>query len=208
LGFTLLLATTAYALWIKRRSSFSTVLVAVLTLVVIAPIAQHRIFQVLYPLDRAALYFFPLAAIAMFFFLHERQYIRRPFTRACTVIVIAAMVVHIALTANVTQTYLWPYDRDTRSAMLDIGRHFKATGQSHEVNLGNFWAFEPAMNYYRKQLQYDWLTPATRDPVILESHDVVYCYTEELTGQPGNYEILERYPAVGTVLIRVKHLSE
>jgi hypothetical protein len=208
----LLVATAAALLRIRSegRISFAGILAAVLVLAILAPVLQHHLFKTLYPTDRTALYYLHIACLAGVFLLDEGAHPRRigrALTTICSLIVIVAMLFHFSKTANLTKTYIWAYDAATRQVMLDIGEYFDSAGRPQRVTLANFWAFEPSINYYRARLGYDWLTPANREDVVLAGHDLVYCFPKQLENQEGSYEVLHRYPSVGTLLGRVTRKS-
>jgi hypothetical protein len=194
----------------ENQVSFSGILTIILVLTILASVAQHHMFQTLYPTDRTALYYVPLAGFAAVFTLDEsfaRRRVGRVLTRIGSLVAIVAMVFHFSKTANLTRTYVWAYDAETRNVMLDIGKHFESAGKSQRISLANFWAFEPSINYYRALLGYDWLTPANREDIVLAGHDVVYCYPQQLENQKGRYEVLHQYVSVGTVLVKVTRES-
>jgi hypothetical protein len=187
--------------WIRRWTdiSFSEILLVALAVAVAAPIVEHFMFGSLYPTDRAALYYVPLAGAWLILALDGR--IPHSWSPVFSSVLIAALAVHFSRTANFTHTLMWQYDANTKTAVVDIGKRFG--GASRPINIGNNWLFEPTINYYRATLRYDWLNPASRDRLRSEDNDVLYCYSGDVQNNQSKYTVLAEYKDTGTLLLQV-----
>ena len=118
------------------------------------------------------------------------------------------MIFHFAITANVDHTFLWSYDAQTKAVMLEIGQRLGSDGKRRKVDIGAFWLFEPTIGYYRSLLHYDWLwlNAATRDPLVVADHDLVYCFEDNLENAATPYGVWRRFPETHTLLIEVQHV--
>jgi hypothetical protein len=199
--------------WKKRQLSFSAILLTMVTLAILLPVAEHHIFGSLYPMDRAALGYIPLWSLLAVFFADENISFRKPVVAipavAAAVLLVGFMTLHFLRSTDSLQTYIWPYDAETKTVMIDVGKHYGDMVKNRPISIGNFWAFEPSINYYRLLFHYDWLTRAIReDPVAIGDHDIIYCYPQQLEGMEGRYTILKTYPKTGTVLVHVNSQEE
>lgn len=203
-GFMLSAAVVIFRTWQDRRVSFAAVLMLMLALAVVAPIMEHHLLGAPYPIERIALYYVPLAGVLAMFLVDENLVLAGRTTRMignlCCALLVGGMTLHFSRTANLSHTMTWAYDAETRNAMLEIGRYFASNGSHGEITVGNNWVFEPAMNYYRKRLPYDWLSPVKRAPV-LPGYDVVYCFSGDVANLGGLYHVLKSYPDTGSVLL-------
>jgi hypothetical protein len=161
-----------------------------------------------YPVDPIALFYIPLAAVAIMFLIDEtiagagRTTIG--LTSVCVALLLAGSVGHLFRTVNTERTFTWAYDADTKNAITDILGYRSSRGATSRIKVGNNWIFEPTLNFYRLTLSYDWLSPATRVDLNSPDNDVVYCYPEDLKDYPLPYTILKRYPLTQTVLVRIE----
>jgi len=203
-GFFIAIAVISYSTWKNLRITFSTILLLMLILAIAAPVLEHHILGVEYPLERLTLYYMPLLGLLTMTVVDEilskPPRALRVIGQACCTALLVAMVLHFSRTANLHSTLTWSYDADTKSAVLDLERYFDTTG-TNKINVGNNGNFEPAINFYRKTRFFTWLNPATRDWLLQQDNDAVICYPEDLPNR-DNYTALKRYPG-GTVLYRV-----
>jgi hypothetical protein len=71
-------------------------------------------------------------------------------------------------------------------------------GKNANVQLGIPWIFEPEINFYRKKLQYEWLSPATREGPD-GRYDLYYLTAKEVgLIEKLNLEVVKEYPDTST----------
>jgi hypothetical protein len=186
--------------WQTRKLSFATLMLVTLLLAAAVTVTEHYAFDVQYPFERLALYYVPIAGVLAMFLMDGISL--RAARRGMAAIIAAFMIFHFGRTANLTHTLTWSYEAHTREAALEIGR-FAATRGNPPIRIGSNWVFEPTLNYYRKTLHYEWLTPATRNATYLEdgASDLIYCFEWELAQVHGAYTVIRRFSDPNTVLI-------
>jgi hypothetical protein len=204
-GFLIALGVISYSTWKNHRITFSTILLLMLILAIAAPVVEHQILGIEYPVERLVLYYIPLLGLLAMTVVDEILsnppfFALKAMGQACCMALLGAMVLHFARTANLHSTRSWAYDADTKSAVLDLERYFDTTG-TNQINIGNNWIFEPTINFYRKTLPLTRLNPATRNRLLHADNDVVLCYPEDLPDR-NNYTALKLYPS-RVVLYRV-----
>ena len=112
-----------------------------------ALIAEHFLFDALYPINRSSLYLYPIILLA---FLLNIEPVKKKILR---ILVIASSVSFVAVNIpfyNFKKTMTWWEDRDIKEAMLLIKNDI--TDQSiHTIECT--WIYEPIINYYRLEYQ-------------------------------------------------------
>jgi hypothetical protein len=199
-GVQLALGMTATWRTLKNRQfAFSSLLVLVQLLVSSAIVAQHIFLNSLYPMDRGALYFLPTTALLIAFTSNDifvtSGSLLRTFLRVVSAILCAAVLFHFSTTANLTHTYTWWYDADTKKSVTEMEKLF--AGHRESVKVGNFWALEPSMNYYRLTRHYDWMLPVSRDQLSAPDNDVVYCFSGDVAALPTGFTLVKEFPESG-----------
>ena len=109
-------------------------------------------------------------------------------------LIACVMLVHFLRAANLTHTFLWAYDADTKTAMDDIEGLGLFRGSRREISIGNNWTLAPSINYYRMTRHYDWLKPATRDAPTSVNFDILLCFPEDVAEAASRYSVVKRYP--------------
>jgi hypothetical protein len=211
-----LVASCALLLLVGLRLLFSTEpvpalvpLVLILALAAALPVAQFRLLGTLYPIERAALYYLPLLALALTFALDlGTQRARRCYQELTAVLPAGALAVvllgHFGRTFDPHTCYTWPEEAHNVGVLELIDRDRQTEFPGRSVTLGNDWEFEPSLNYYRVTRHYTWLAPVTRDPPTTPGRDYVYARQDALG------ELLARRPVIlasyadsRTVLLRL-----
>jgi hypothetical protein len=204
--------------WKARRWSLPAIVAVLFVLAAAAPVAEHVLTGSLYPLGRTALYYVPvigvlitLAADQMMRYAAARRNRRQAAIfshgfRALSILLGGCMVAHLAAAANLHSAHDWPYDANTKPAMLELDRQAKLLfpGQSR-IHLANYWVFEPSLTYYRALFQFDWLEVAPRDAIPTQETDVYYGSESDLhkLNPAIEYTIIKAYEDSDTVLARI-----
>jgi hypothetical protein len=69
------------------------------------------------------------------------------------------------------------------------------------VKVGNYWALEPSMNYYRLSRHYEWLLPITRDPLSAADNDAIYSFANDVPAVPSGFSLVKQFPDSGGLLL-------
>ncbi len=134
---------------IRKKQVFTPGSFTLIALICIfaALIAEHFLFDALYPINRSSLYLYPIILLA---FLLNIEPVKKKILR---ILVIASSVSFVAVNIpfyNFKKTMTWWEDRDIKEAMLLIKNDI--TDQSiHTIECT--WIYEPIINYYRLEYQ-------------------------------------------------------
>lgn len=94
----------------------------------------------------------------------------------------------------------WQYDVRTDDAIdLLIADH---GGSPDTVRIGNSWALEPTINFYRIQRGAHWLLPATRDELTPEDDYRLLLEDGLLPDDTVGFVRIARFPEAGTLLLK------
>lgn len=178
-------------------------------------VGQYLVLGTLVPTERYALYFVPTWILAVTLALGVAGSLRRPAWLSWTASAVAVSVATVAILRFLTglgfsSTYTWRYDAHSRDVLeqIDADRRHRYPGQ--QISIGNYWAFEPSLNYYRKSLGYDWMRPATQSPttnapVGETGHQYLYVLEWQRYGVPEKtHSLMKYYPESGTCLLRIE----
>jgi hypothetical protein len=191
--------------WKRREFSFAVLLLTIFALSVADPVSEHALLGTLYPLERIALGYVPLTGLLVVFSIDQilsknwrERRIASVAVGTVSAMVILVTVMHFARTANLSHTFTWQYDSETKMAVMEIPNHFDVSN-GHVVRIDSHWALQQSINYYRTRLNFKWLQPVTEDS------DVFYGSLQSITERGiAHYTILHRYTATGNLLVRVE----
>lgn len=216
--FSLSIGVVACAIWngARRRAIGSLELVVLIGVGSLALTAgQYLILNTVVPTERYSLFFLPTWLLAVTLALGEVGSLRRPAWLAWTANAVAVTLAAVAVLRFLTgfsssSTYTWRYDAHSRDVLHRIDADRRERYPDQQISVGNYWAFEPSLNYYRKSLEYDWMKPATQSPttnapVGETGHHYLYVLEWQRYGIPENtYSMMQHYPESGTSLLRVE----
>jgi hypothetical protein len=203
-------AASAPVLW--RRPWEAGGLVAAITAVAaLGILLQHRLFEVRFVIDRAALFFLPLffftlgAAVDRMLAALRARGLRagRIALGASSGAVALLLLAYASVCANLTHTFSWKYDADTARMMADLvaWREAREPGTARSRSLGVHWLYEPAVNFYIRSRGISWLEPVNRDGVASWDYDYYFYPPREGTLLAGRRLVrIARYPVSGNIL--------
>lgn len=193
----------------RNRASALSLVALLLGASVAVPLAEHSLLGTLYPIERAALYYLPLGALALAFGLERlSEALTSVWGRRLTTVVLIVTTAGVAwqFGAGVERrsSCAWVTDRHNREVLAVIDRDRRAQGRDRSVTLRAHWSMEPSLNYYRLTRRFDWLNRVTRRPPPRDQTDYVYTYEADLDSIVGTGDIrIARYPDLGTALFRL-----
>ena len=157
---------TLIGLFFYKNKALIFTLIAIGMLILI-PYVLHKLMDLGYPKDRAALYWMVILGISVLFLgdnilvnLRKNKIVFLPL-----LVIVALQGVVFAnffYNMNVKYTKIWKYDCDVETALEQIAQK---TDHSKKYTLGINWAIEPSINYYIQTKKMNWLNPVTRDGV-------------------------------------------
>jgi len=171
----------------KGKLFLITILILLLTT---ALLLERFLFEVKYPIGRAALYYWPIFSIftyylAIHLFRHYENF------RNVHIPIILCLMLPIWLNffkgANLTHTRIWHYDANTKDIMEILRDTSQTMGTN--VTISNHWLFEPTINYYRVLWSLN-MDPANRNGIDLNS-DFIYDFKEDINYD--NFDVVKEY---------------
>ena len=188
-----------------RRRKFDlivrpTCVLAVAALASIAVIAQHGFLGTPYLLSRTALFYIPLLALFGIFVGDALGQWARSLNGLVTAVAIAALsfsTYHVARTANLSYTWDWKKDADTKAMVADLA--FVAAAErpaGSRIVLGVDPTFSAATAFYSEKVT----TIRIEMDTIPSPRALDFFYVDGRNA--GSLTVIKKYPVAGTVLAR------
>jgi hypothetical protein len=129
----------------------------------VALAAAARWIGVLYPLRRTGLYWIPLFLLAMLLALRELWNSRLRFAAAPLLGLALAAQLQFASQLSLRHYSEWASEASNRRVVQEIRRHRETHPKERVTLCAVTWAFEPALNFYRRRYGLDWIEPVDRE---------------------------------------------
>jgi len=193
-----------------RDASLGLVFAAILAGTAALPIVERYLFHVLWPIERAAIYYLPLYIVTVLFGvdlltgLADRRW---QLSGILTLPALAAVFLGWQLVRHLDprSTLDWGYDGHDKDAITLVARDRANTPTpSPRIMLGDSWQMEPSLNFYRVTRGYTWLAPVTRRPVTDGHYDYVYGFEGDVKRLRDRHVRLASYSDTDTVLVRIE----
>jgi hypothetical protein len=141
------------------------IMLALLLLSAGSVILQHFLFSNLYLIDRAALFFYPLAILTLCISIDQIKY--RWLSFAVSGVLIAAFGLNFILHYNFYKTATWYFDAHTREILQIINNDGKTKRVVQKVDFS--WPFQSSIGYYYNKSAYPYIeivqNPSNRDEI-------------------------------------------
>lgn len=174
--------------WIQRgRTGFFTLAGSLLLFSIVCIVAQHAFLRTPLPTDRMATYLLVVFGATVFAALEQLN--GSPAGKIMSGALGFVLTAHFFITANTTHCYMWNYDRNTKKAMQQLVSVRNVWGR--QVKMASHGLFEPAVNYYRKTLHYDWLEPIPGDGIKDRMADVYITLWDDFDRIPSREGLTE-----------------
>jgi hypothetical protein len=212
--FIMLLILGLYLLFSRKDVPLCGVLLMMLSLAVALPILQHYRLHILFPKDRAALYYITLYALVLLSTLYllarrSRRYWQKLITLSLSAAIGSVLICHFCLSFTAHSCYNWPFDAHNKEILEIVDHDRERNFPNRMVKLGDSWLMEPSLNFYRFTRNYTWLAPMTRMPISVVDNDYIYAFENEVQEIPtGSVIRLVSYADTKTVLLRVGEEEE
>lgn len=198
----------------RDYNSRLSVTTAILLLIFTGLIAEHYLFDARYPLERTALPLLALCLVFLYYFLKQLlSSVHSHIARASISILLSCSIViplcyNFSNTANLTHTYTWKYDANTRDVATRLQQWAITQGAGRISTISNDWILEPSLNYYIYTFRLPF-RPTNRDGIRTNT-DFVYTGSTDLHDPAFNL-VDSLSPSGGRLYIRLsalKHLSK
>jgi hypothetical protein len=188
-----------------RRGRFDPIVrpasvLAVVALASVAVIAQHAFLGTPYLLSRTALFYIPLLVLFAIFVGDALAQWGRSLNWLVTAVAIAAVALstyHFARTANLSYTWDWKKDADTKAMVADLA--FVAAAErpaGSRIVLGVDPTYSAAAAFYSQKIR----TIRIEMDTIPSPRRIDFFYVDERNAGP--LTVIKKYPVAGTVLAR------
>ena len=120
---------------------------AILLLMVMGIVAEHWLFDALYPSDRTTLVFLVIWSWVIWLTLERiAQQWSKPLGQGLALVLGMGILGNFFNNANLTHTKIWDYDQDGKTVLSIIQQ--LTNDRPHPATLSCTWLFEPSLHYY------------------------------------------------------------
>jgi hypothetical protein len=204
--FLLLLAATVFAVvnFIKKpkdaMARFYLAAISLPLMATVAAIAQHLILGTKYQVDRTAIMFIPLCALAGFLFFANWLAQKGSRWAVGLVVVIGLFVLgHLLRVGQLEYTSEWGYDAETKNVMAYMN---DKVPPGQKVKFGVNWLYHPSATYYQQRFGYDFTEPPVYSKELFTDgrYDYYYVQPDDFPKLDSLYVEEKRFSWVGILL--------
>ena len=150
----------------RRLLAPAPVLGGIIALCLLAAVVQHLFMHTLYPLDRAALFLYPLFILLLACSLSAvRPHLQWPVATVCVLLFGVNFFSH----ANGYKTALWYFDADTKQILTRLNR--LGTQKNKRLKIDFSCPFQSSVDYYMAQNQYPFIESIKKVGDLLALND-------------------------------------
>ena len=186
-------------LMIRKKQLFNpgTIAFIVLTSILIALVAEHYLFEALYPINRSSLYLYPLILLA---FLLNIDVLKMKIV-GVAILLFSWIFILISLPIyNFNKTMTWSEDSSIKPAMLLIREDIK----DNSIHIAECsWFYEPIINYYRLEYHVP-IQEVFREEI---KHEAEYLFIQNEWMPNENYKLLFSDRNSGLTVYKRKTIS-
>lgn len=187
----------------RRAQLPGLVVTALLGLCVLGSFATRHLAGSLWPVERTALFLWPLFVCGTFLLLDGLwQPTRRVASLAFRCLGLGVLL-HLVLSANLETTRTWYPDAATRTMLQDLKQALPSGGQEANT-LAADWILLPSLEYYQRTGRVAEALQLADRRSPDSAGGLVYLLERSLWAQPppeGPCQVLRRYPTAGTALL-------
>jgi|WetSurMetagenome_2_1015567.scaffolds.fasta_scaffold24103_3 hypothetical protein len=144
----------------QAPGNLRNVMLAVFLLSAGSVVLQHFLFNNLYLIDRAALFYYPLAILTLCISIDQIKY--RWVSLAVSGVLIAAFGLNFILHCNFYKTATWYFDAHTREILKIINNDGKMKRKVQKVDFS--WPFQNSVRYYCRKSDFPYIR-IVQDPI-------------------------------------------
>lgn len=162
-----------------------------------ALIAEHVLFDSLYPINRSSLYLYPVILLAFLMNIEPLKFkIIHVLIIVCSVSFILVNIPHY----NFKTTMTWSEDQDVKAAMITIRDDIRDTS----IHIAECtWIYEPVINYYRLEYQVP-IQQVFREDIKFEGEYILF-QTPRISIK--EYSILKDYSLNSSLVVYKRKLN-
>ena len=169
----------------------------------LAAVVQHHLLDTQYQVNRTALMFIPLCALAVFLFFNallEEKTNRWPLFLPAFMGVFCVM--HLFRVGQLSFVSEWGYDAQTKKMILYLEEKIP---EGSKIKLGLHWIYHPASTFYTKTLGLDFAElPLVYSKELRKDnfYDYYYVQPSDMTELHPDYVLEKRFSWVGCLMRR------
>lgn len=191
----------------KKKSKFEnsnmSFMFAILIFIYIASVVQHWFFKTPFGTDRTAIYYIPLVMLLLVL-IFKTLYItvkenRKIYVQAIGLALILGLMINFLSNMNLSYTYVWKYDSDTKNILADINFIHQASPQA-KLLIWNNWKLVPSLNYQKHTESITWLPWAETLPPTSNFNIYILLPGDEVLIKAYSLHIIKKYKNSGAVL--------
>ncbi|KAF0132096.1 MAG: hypothetical protein FD155_620 [Bacteroidetes bacterium] len=197
-------------LLLRKKQSGLNRIFALLVVMIAAAVIQFHVFQILFPVDRTALIFIPLAGLTLFhvgvdlsdwFSSHLRK------SEWFIGLVLFAFFVlpmgyHFIRNMNTKYILEWKFDANTKEVVRMIQSESSSVEQKSIVSS---WEFHPALDFYIQRISNN--KKLIIDNTLSNNGDYIYCHAheKEKIADTTAFTVMANFADTKTILLKRKN---
>lgn len=162
-----------------------------------ALIAEHFLFDALYPINRSSLYLYPVILLALLMNIDSLK------SKVIPVLILLCSVSFILANTpfyNFKTTMTWTEDQDVKAAMLSIRNDIR----DKSIHIAECtWIYEPVINYYRLEYQVP-IQQVFREDITFKGE---YILSQTTRIEIKEYSILKDYSLNSSLVVYKRKLT-
>jgi len=193
----------------KRKNSFSKIHfagVGLLSLMMLAMVVQYYLLDVKYLMGRKSTMLFPFFGLGVYLFLEfsfrEKS---KNWTIGFALLISVFSFNHFYRTFDLKETVEWNYDAYTKDMIQYLDENEE---QDQKINLGVFWIYEPASEFYKKYFsimkigKVERLTKVNFDEI--DVFDFIYIRKDQMDLVQDKYILEKEFGSAGALFKKKK----
>ncbi len=185
------------------KSSFSFFTLFLLLFCFSANYIQFEWFKIPYPMERTALFYFPIFILLLAFVFNQFHRSHTKTTTGFIIGITTLFVFNFIVNANKNYVISWKSEADVNNMILYLMNNKKdVPAEKNCLNIGIHLTHESDINYYRNKYRLTWLNLADRNESMHPANDYFYLEKKNLSMLPKvKYRIVNEFPLTNTLLV-------
>jgi hypothetical protein len=183
--------------------SFLNILFMIIILSFFASYLQKMFFNILYPLGRYALIYYPLFTLLLIFLFNKLQNISRLAFRILFYSVLTIVMVNCLFYINFKSVHEWSTEADTRDMVNYLTQRKKEISpDKNNITIGVTFQSQFDVNFYKTLYHLNWLNENGASKIFDKLNDYYYLSADDTAELKGiSYKIIKTYPNTKTMLL-------
>jgi len=185
LGLVALTSYTRKPEWISLKSLFLGLLLSPSALIILS----HHLAGVLYPINRVALFIYPLFSLCLFFSLND---LNRQWRGSILILLVVASSINLISNANLYKTVLWSFEAHTAEILERINEKARQEGEIKALACTS--VLYQSIDYYTARNDYPFIRVirSTEDEIVPPEADYYILATED-AGKITQEEFIKKW---------------